>query len=69
MTNRQEAQPQNVITSEGRASTRALPDDRVLVTLDDGRSLVIDGGRLKPQPDGSYELRLTRADKLTARRS
>jgi hypothetical protein len=59
---------QNVMTNEGQAgSTRALPDDRVLVTLDDGRSLVIDGGRLTPERDGIYKLALTRADRLTAR--
>lgn len=64
---RQEPQPQNVMTNEGPGRTQALPDDRVLVTLEDGRSLVIDGDRLKPQRDGTYELELTRADTLTAR--
>ncbi len=64
---RQAPQPQNVVTTEGQGRTRALPDDRVLVTLDDGRSVVIDGSRLTPQRDGTYKLALTRADKLTAR--
>jgi hypothetical protein len=64
---RQEPQPQNVTTTEGPGRTHALPDDRVLVTLDDRRSIVIDGSRLKPQRDGTYKLALTRADKLTAR--
>ena len=64
---RQERQPQNVMTTEGRGRTQALPDDRVLVTLDDGRWIVIDGGRLKPERDRTYKLVLTRADKLTAR--
>ena len=64
---RQESQPQNVTTTEGKGRTQALPDDRVLVTLDDGRSIVVDGGRLKMQRDGTYELALSRADKLTAR--
>jgi hypothetical protein len=63
---RQQPQPQNVATTEGHGRTQALPDDRVLVTLEDGRSIVIDGGRLKPQRNGTYSLALTRADKLTA---
>jgi len=65
---RQAPEPQNVKTNEGQTgSTQALPDDRVLVTLEDGRSLVIDGGRLKAQRDGTYRLALTRADRLKAR--
>ncbi|MBV9000125.1 MAG: hypothetical protein JO304_13765 [Solirubrobacterales bacterium] len=63
---RQAPETQNVKTNEGPGSTRALPDNRVLVTLDDGRSLVIDGDRLKPLRDGTYKLVLTRADPLTA---
>jgi len=31
-----------------------MPDNRVLVTLDDGPSLVVDEEQLQPQPDGSY---------------
>ena len=63
----QELKPQNVMTTEGPGRSQALPDDRVLVTLEDGRSIVVDGGRLTPQRGGSYKLALTRADKLTAR--
>ena len=44
-----------------------MPDDRVLVTLDDGRSYVIDAERLEPQHDGTYLLKLSAADSLTAR--
>jgi len=44
-----------------------MPDDRVVVTLDDGRSVVIDAERLEPQDDGTYLLKLSAADSLTAR--
>jgi hypothetical protein len=47
--------------------TQALPDDRVLLTLDDGRSFVIDGERLAPQEDGTYQVELTAADHPRAR--
>ena len=33
-----------------------MPDNRVLLTLDDGRSFVIDAERLKPQADGTYRV-------------
>jgi hypothetical protein len=40
---------------DGHAGTaRAMPDNRVLVTLDDGRSFVVDEEQLRPQDDGSY---------------
>ena len=53
----------DVRTTDGRVgSTRPMPDDRVLITLDDGRSFVIDVDRLKPQADGTYLLPLTVAD-------
>ncbi len=44
------------------ASTLAMPDDRVLLTLDDGRSFVIDAERLTPQSDGTYQVELIAAD-------
>jgi hypothetical protein len=65
--------PRNVKTTDGQVgSTAPMPDDRVLVTLDDGRSFVVDANRLKPQGDGTYLLALTAADRehppsLTAR--
>ena len=60
----QDSRPPNVKTSDGRVgSTRPMPDDRVLITLDDGRSIVIDGERLKPQPDGTYLVELTATDR------
>jgi hypothetical protein len=31
-----------------------MPDDRVLITLDDGRSFVADAEQLKRQDDGTY---------------
>lgn len=43
-------------------STQAMPDNRVLLTLDDGRSFVIDAERLKPQADGTYQVEVTAAD-------
>ena len=36
------------------ACAQAMPDNRVSLTLDDGRSFVIDAERLKPQADGTY---------------
>lgn len=47
-------------THAGR--TQAMPDDRVMLTLDDGRSYVIDAKRLARQPDGSYQVELIAAD-------
>jgi hypothetical protein len=35
-----------------------MPDDRLLLTLDDGRSFVIDAERLTPQADGTYHVKL-----------
>ena len=39
-------------------STQALPDNRLLLTFDDGRSVVVDAERLTPQPDGTYHVKL-----------
>ena len=49
--------------------TKALPDDRVLVTLADGRSFVVDGERLTPQDDGTYLIALNDADRFQLSRS
>jgi hypothetical protein len=49
--------------------TTALPDERVLVTLADGRSFVVDGERLTPQSDGTYLIALNAADRLQLSRS
>lgn len=46
---------------------RAMPDDRLLITLDDGRSFVVDADRLQPEPDGTYVVALTTADRTTVR--
>lgn len=43
--------------------TRALPDQRVLVTLTDGRSFIVDGERLQPQDDGTYVLAINDVDR------
>jgi len=56
-------QRQNIKAVESHAgSTQAMPDNRVLLTLDDGRSFVIDAERLDPQPDGTYVVELVAAD-------
>lgn len=60
---RQRTQRQNIKAIESHAgSTQAMPDDRVLLTLDDGRSFVIDAERLTPQSDGTYQVELIAAD-------
>ena len=44
-----------VRTSDGQAGiTQAFPDERVLITLEDGRSFVVDTDQLGPQTDGTY---------------
>jgi len=35
-----------------------MPDNRVLISLEDGRSFVTDAERLKPQAGGTYLLAL-----------
>jgi hypothetical protein len=63
-----DAQRQNLRATEGQVgSTRAMPDDRVLVTLEDGCSFVLDAEQIEPQHDGTYVLKLSAADSLTAR--
>ena len=60
----QDAQRQHIRTTDGHTgATRSLPDERVLLTLDDGRSIVIDADRLQPQVDGTYLVALTAADR------
>jgi len=61
---RQQNSQQRIVKSiETHAgSTQALPDNRVLLTLDDGRSFVIDAERLNPQSDGTYAVELIAAD-------
>jgi hypothetical protein len=49
--------------------TTALPDDRVLVTLADGRSFIVDGERLTPAGDGTYIVALDDADRFQLSRS
>ena len=46
------------------AARQALPDERLLVTLEDGRSLIVDADRLAPQADGTEVLALTATDRL-----
>ena len=54
---------QNIKTIETHGATsQAMPDDRVLLTLDDGRSFVIDAERLNPHSDGTYHVELIAAD-------
>jgi hypothetical protein len=57
------SQRQNIKAIESHAgSTQAMPDNRVLLTLDDGRSFVIDAERMKPQTDGTYLVEIIAAD-------
>lgn len=49
--------------------TKALPDERVLVTLADGRSFVMDSERLAPQGDGTYLVALNDTDRFQLSRS
>jgi hypothetical protein len=43
-------------------STQAMPDDRVLITLDDGRSFVIDADQFDLQTDDTYQIVLHASD-------
>ena len=47
--------------------SRAMPDDRVLITLSDGQSFVVDADRLQPQADGTFLVALTTTDRTTVR--
>jgi hypothetical protein len=54
----------NVRTTDGRLGrTQPMPDERVRITLADGRSLVVAAERLQPQGDGTYLVALTAADR------
>ena len=45
----------NVKMTDGHVGrTGPMPDNRVLITLTDGRSFVVDAERLRPQGDGTY---------------
>jgi hypothetical protein len=49
------ARQPRVRTADGQVgTTKAMPDDHVLITLQDGRSFVVDADQLKPQDDGTY---------------
>jgi hypothetical protein len=49
------APPTPVRTTDGRVGTaEALPDDRLLVTFEDGHTLVVEADQLRPHPDGGY---------------
>ncbi|HWJ25962.1 MAG TPA: hypothetical protein VNS32_05430 [Flavisolibacter sp.] len=47
-------------------STQAMPDDRVLITLDDGRSFVIDADQFDLQTDDTYQIVLHTSDQQWA---
>lgn len=65
MTTRPSA-PFNIKASDGKVGrTQAMPDERVLVAFEDGRSVVVDADRLKPREDRTYRLELAATDKLT----
>ena len=50
-----------VASTQKVTSTQAMPDNRLLLTFDDGRSVVIDAERLTPQSDGTYHVKLNAA--------
>ena len=53
--NAADIRPSRIRTADGEAgSTQPMPDDRVLIILDDGRSFVVDAEALKRQDDGTY---------------
>ena len=61
--------PQTFRIAETRLSTRtgttrAMPDDRIMLTLDDGRSFLVAGERMRPRPDGTYQVDLFATDEL-----
>jgi len=59
----QDAKPPNVRTSDGRLGrTQPMPDNRVLIALDNGRSFVVDADRLERLADGTYLIVMTAAD-------
>jgi len=50
-----DTRPANIRTRDGQLGrSHAMPDDRLLIVLTDGRSFVIDASRLEPQADGTY---------------
>jgi hypothetical protein len=54
----------NIRTTDGLSGwTGPMPDDRVLITLTDGRTFVVDGDRLEPRPDGTYVIAMTDAER------
>jgi hypothetical protein len=62
----QASPPPNVRTNDGRIGrTQAMPDDRVLITLDDGRTFVVEADRLQPQDDGTYLVALNSTDRIS----
>lgn len=64
----QNSTPPSVKTTSGEVGqSRAMPDDRMLITLSDGRSFVVDADRLQPQADGTDLVELTTADRTTVR--
>jgi hypothetical protein len=64
----QNSPPPDVKTTDGEVGhSRAMPDHRVLITLSDGRSFVVDADRLQPQADGTSVVALTLADRTTVR--
>jgi len=43
--------------------TTALPDERIRITLADGRAFVVDGQRLVQQDDGTYLIAINDSDR------
>jgi hypothetical protein len=55
------------VLDEHLGRTQALPDERLRVTLADGRSFVIDADRLAPRGDGTYVVTVTDLERAQLR--
>ena len=54
----------NVRTTDGQVGhSQAMPDERVRVTLADGRGVIVPADRLQPQGDGTYLVALAADDR------
>jgi len=67
MTPKESPAPSVKTTGGEVGHSRAMPDDRVLITLSDGQSFVVDADRLQPQADGTLLVALTTTDRTTVR--
>lgn len=58
--------PPSVRTTDGDVGhSRSMPDNRIWITLSDGRAFVVNADRLQPQSDGTYLVALTTTDEMS----